>query len=149
MSTLKRSALNNWLLRKANVKLLLTNIEEFYSDELNIASDAASVDIGMAAHHPHHRHAFLRCHGLPRLGRVVALVVSWPHVIADRVCKNEDSTEMITLIELILGAAIECENKKEYIENIMLLDESSQRILMVFIERVSSSSSSSPLARLN
>jgi hypothetical protein len=47
MSALKRSALNNWLLRKANVKLLLTNIEEFYSDELNIASDAADVDIGM------------------------------------------------------------------------------------------------------
>ncbi|ELR13582.1 uncharacterized protein ACA1_084260, partial [Acanthamoeba castellanii str. Neff] len=43
---------------------------------------------------------------------------------------------MIKLIELILGAAIECENKKEYIENIMLLDESSQRILMVFIERL-------------
>lgn len=62
---------------------------------------------------------------------------------------------MIKLIELILGAAIECENKKEYIENIMLLDESSQRILMVFIERVpympssSSYSSSSSLERLN
>jgi len=99
MSALKRSALNNWLLRKANVKLLLTNIEEFYSDELNIASDAADVDI-------------------------------------DRMCKNESNSEMIKLIELILGAAIECENKKEYIENIMLLDESSQRILMVFIERL-------------
>jgi hypothetical protein len=73
MSTLKRSALNNWLLRKANVKLLLTNIEDFYSDELNIASDAASVDIGMPTHH--HHHAFLRCHNLPRLCRVV----SWPH----------------------------------------------------------------------
>jgi hypothetical protein len=53
-------------------------------------------------------------------------------------CKNESNSEMIKLIELILGAAIECENKKEYIENIMLLDESSQRILMVFIERVPS-----------
>jgi hypothetical protein len=78
-------------------------------------------------------------------------------LIADRVCKNEDNTEMIKLIELILGAAIECENKKEYIENIMLLDESSQRILMVFIERVpfcllfssASSASSSLLERLN
>lgn len=43
---------------------------------------------------------------------------------------------MIKLIELILGAAIECENKNEYIQNIMLLDQESQRILMVFIERV-------------
>jgi len=99
MSSLKRASLNNWVLRKANIKLLLANVAAFYSEELNIACDTAHINIELLV-------------------------------------KNEDSAEMINLIELILGAAIECENKKEYIQNIMLLDETSQRILMLFIERL-------------
>lgn len=46
MSTLKRSVAGNWLLKKANIKLLLDNIDEFYRDELFIASDTRDINIG-------------------------------------------------------------------------------------------------------
>jgi len=142
MSSLKRASLNNWVLRKANIKLLLANVAAFYSEELNIACDTAHINIGTSRPPPHNSHLLLEMHS----GR------SYQHdndlAVAELLVKNEDSAEMINLIELILGAAIECENKKEYIQNIMLLDETSQRILMLFIERVLQPSSCTHLAFL-
>ncbi len=54
----------------------------------------------------------------------------------DAIAKLQDPNALINLTEFVLGAAIECENKREYIQNIMLLDEESQGHLMIIIERV-------------
>eukprot|EP01117_Protostelium_nocturnum_P005530 TRINITY_DN1998_c0_g1_i1.p1 TRINITY_DN1998_c0_g1~~TRINITY_DN1998_c0_g1_i1.p1 ORF type:complete len:699 (+),score=315.14 TRINITY_DN1998_c0_g1_i1:68-2164(+) len=55
-----------------------------------------------------------------------------PNVIV----KEGDKEEMNKLIQLILAVAIECENKIEYIQNIMKMDSQYQRELMVSIEKI-------------
>lgn len=47
-----------------------------------------------------------------------------------------ESDELHKLLQLVLGAAVECENKVTYIQNIMKLEPASQRSLMVLIEEV-------------
>jgi hypothetical protein len=50
--------------------------------------------------------------------------------------KENNVNEIQKLVQYILGAAVECENKVVYIQNIMTLDPQSQKQLMVLIEEV-------------
>ena len=99
-TAIKRDTGDNYLLKAANIKKILSVLNEFYTLELGITETDLEV------------------------------------INANSIAKEGNTSEILKLVELVLGAAVECENKKEYIENIMLLDETSQRDLMVIIERV-------------
>jgi len=57
-------------------------------------------------------------------------------VDASAIVRDRDEEELIKMLQLILGTAIECENKVQYIESIMQLDSASQRVLMDVIQDV-------------
>ncbi|KAL6069590.1 Protein Hook 3 [Balamuthia mandrillaris] len=98
-ASIKRDTGNNWLLKVNNVKKLISALEAFYREELNVSEDFDVVNVNLLV-------------------------------------KEKDVQEIILLVEFILGAAVECENKQEIIQNIMLLDKTSQKCLMVIIERL-------------
>lgn len=50
--------------------------------------------------------------------------------------QEEGKKELVKLVQFVLGAAVECPNKITYIQNIMSLDASAQKILMFLIEEV-------------
>ncbi|PRP87618.1 hypothetical protein PROFUN_04645 [Planoprotostelium fungivorum] len=52
------------------------------------------------------------------------------------IIRDGNEAELVKLLQLILGTAIECENKVEYIQSIMQLDAASQRVLMDVIQEV-------------
>jgi len=53
-----------------------------------------------------------------------------------KISKNEDREQLYNLAELVLGAAVQCENKEYYINAILTLDESCQNALMYLIEKI-------------
>lgn len=55
---------------------------------------------------------------------------------ATAIARDQDAQEIVKLVELVLGVMVESEHKNEYIGNIMKLDESTQRELMVILEGV-------------
>lgn len=55
---------------------------------------------------------------------------------ASRIAKGEDLEEVQRLVQLILGVAIECEDKAMWIGKIMQLEASAQRQLRVLIEEL-------------
>ena len=49
----------------------------------------------------------------------------------------EGNTEQVgRLLQLILGVAINCPNKEEYIQNIMVMEETVQQVIMKAIQEV-------------
>ncbi|XP_032821833.1 protein Hook homolog 3-like [Petromyzon marinus] len=50
--------------------------------------------------------------------------------------EHADHVEMGRLLQLVLGCAINCENKQEHIENIMQLEESVQHVVMAAIQEL-------------
>uniref|UniRef100_A0A8C9U6F5 Hook microtubule tethering protein 2 n=1 Tax=Scleropages formosus TaxID=113540 RepID=A0A8C9U6F5_SCLFO len=48
----------------------------------------------------------------------------------------EDLTELVKLVQLVLGCAVSCERKHEHIEQIMTLEESVQHVVMTSIQEV-------------
>ncbi|XP_061423417.1 protein Hook homolog 3-like [Lethenteron reissneri] len=50
--------------------------------------------------------------------------------------EHADHAEMGRLLQLVLGCAINCENKQEHIENIMQLEESVQHVVMAAIQEL-------------
>jgi chromosome segregation ATPase len=50
--------------------------------------------------------------------------------------RDQDAREIVKLLQLILGVVVECENKVEYIGNIMNMNAAAQRELMVIIEEI-------------
>lgn len=52
------------------------------------------------------------------------------------IARNADRTHMIKLLELVMGAVVNCESKETYISRILELNESVQGELMVFIQRI-------------
>uniref|UniRef100_A0A672J051 Hook microtubule-tethering protein 1 n=1 Tax=Salarias fasciatus TaxID=181472 RepID=A0A672J051_SALFA len=55
------------------------------------------------------------------------------------VAEHADPVELGRLLQLILGCAVRCERKQEYIQIIMTLEESVQHVVMTAIQEVSSS----------
>uniref|UniRef100_A0AAX7T1P2 Calponin-homology (CH) domain-containing protein n=1 Tax=Astatotilapia calliptera TaxID=8154 RepID=A0AAX7T1P2_ASTCA len=53
------------------------------------------------------------------------------------VAEHSDPTELGRLLQLILGCAVRCERKQEYIQFIMTLEESVQHVVMTAIQEVS------------
>uniref|UniRef100_A0AAX7TNP9 Calponin-homology (CH) domain-containing protein n=1 Tax=Astatotilapia calliptera TaxID=8154 RepID=A0AAX7TNP9_ASTCA len=54
------------------------------------------------------------------------------------VAEHSDPTELGRLLQLILGCAVRCERKQEYIQFIMTLEESVQHVVMTAIQEVKS-----------
>lgn len=52
------------------------------------------------------------------------------------IVKENNLKEIQKLVQFILGVAVECENKTEYIKNIMKMDAFSQKQLMLLIEEI-------------
>lgn len=55
---------------------------------------------------------------------------------ATAIARDQDTQEIVKLVELVLGVMVESELKNEYIGNIMILDETTQRELMVILEGI-------------
>ena len=49
----------------------------------------------------------------------------------------KDLTELSRLLQLVLGCATKCDNKREYIRYITTMDESVQRVVMLSLQEVS------------
>uniref|UniRef100_A0A0K8SQC9 Protein hook n=3 Tax=Lygus hesperus TaxID=30085 RepID=A0A0K8SQC9_LYGHE len=47
-----------------------------------------------------------------------------------------DPTELARLLQLVLGCAVNCENKQEYIRRIMCMEENDQRVMMECIQEL-------------
>jgi hypothetical protein len=50
------------------------------------------------------------------------------------IARNDDRRELMRLIELVLGAAVQCNAKETYIGRIMTMDEADQAQLMPVIQ---------------
>ncbi|CAG9804023.1 unnamed protein product [Chironomus riparius] len=60
------------------------------------------------------------------------------HLIPDvfKIAENNDEGELIKLIKLILGIAVNCENKLQYITQIMEMEEDIQRNIMTALQEI-------------
>uniref|UniRef100_A0A8C7WSJ2 Hook microtubule-tethering protein 1 n=1 Tax=Oryzias sinensis TaxID=183150 RepID=A0A8C7WSJ2_9TELE len=62
------------------------------------------------------------------------------------VAEHADPVELGRLLQLILGCAVRCERKQEYIQIIMTLEESVQHVVMTAIQELMSKETPSPFA---
>ncbi|KAF2071390.1 hypothetical protein CYY_007284 [Polysphondylium violaceum] len=99
IESLRQDVLDNWVLKSENIRLLVENLERFYTEELGITTPL-NVDIDSIS--------------------------------------NSDPQEIAKLVEYILHVTMESENKNDYIENIMTLDQDTQNDLMIVIEKIQS-----------
>ncbi|KAL4634975.1 hypothetical protein GN956_G14438 [Arapaima gigas] len=60
-----------------------------------------------------------------------------------QVAEHSDPVELGRLLQLILGCAVKCERKQEYIQTIMTLEESVQHVVMTAIQELMSKENSS------
>ncbi|XP_031609494.1 protein Hook homolog 1 [Oreochromis aureus] len=60
------------------------------------------------------------------------------------VAEHSDPTELGRLLQLILGCAVRCERKQEYIQIIMTLEESVQHVVMTAIQELMSKEAKTP-----
>lgn len=58
----------------------------------------------------------------------------WPFLILK--AEKEDEKEMSKLLQLVLGCAVNCDQKQEYIQKIMGLEEKVQHSVMISIKEV-------------
>ena len=56
----------------------------------------------------------------------------------NKIVEMNDPTEMGRMIQLVLGCAVNCNNKQEYIKRIMDMEESEQRAMMECIQELDS-----------
>ncbi|KAM7388494.1 hypothetical protein PAMP_024664 [Pampus punctatissimus] len=61
-----------------------------------------------------------------------------------RVAEHSDPVELGRLLQLILGCAVKCERKQEYIQIIMTLEESVQHVVMTAIQELMSKETMAP-----
>ncbi|XP_013890202.1 protein Hook homolog 1 [Austrofundulus limnaeus] len=61
------------------------------------------------------------------------------------VAEHADPVELGRLLQLILGCAVRCERKQEYIQIIMTLEESVQHVVMTAIQELMSKDTTTPL----
>ena len=58
----------------------------------------------------------------------------------NKICKDEDHVELARLVQLVLGIAVNCDDKQQYIQEITKLDLNVQQNLMEAIQQLMSSS---------
>lgn len=58
------------------------------------------------------------------------------HIEISAIARNGDTQNLISLIELVMGAVVNCEAKETYISRILEMNEEIQAELMVFIQRI-------------
>uniref|UniRef100_H3AV39 Hook microtubule tethering protein 1 n=1 Tax=Latimeria chalumnae TaxID=7897 RepID=H3AV39_LATCH len=63
-------------------------------------------------------------------------ILDFPLPDLNRVAEHTDPLELGRLLQLILGCAVNCEKKHEYIQNIMTLEESVQHVVMTAIQEL-------------
>ncbi|XP_029002912.1 protein Hook homolog 1 isoform X2 [Betta splendens] len=63
-----------------------------------------------------------------------------------KVAEHSDPVEMGRLLQLVLGCAVRCERKQEYIQIIMTLEESVQHVVMTAIQELMRKEAVSPLS---
>lgn len=51
------------------------------------------------------------------------------------VARTHDADAIVNLLELVIGVAVLCENKANFIQRIFALDQSSQEVLKGMVER--------------
>ncbi|KAM9797254.1 protein Hook homolog 1 isoform 1-T1 [Syngnathus typhle] len=61
------------------------------------------------------------------------------------VAEHSDPVELGRLLQLVLGCAVRCERKQEYIQNIMTLEESVQHVVMAAIQELLHRETMTPL----
>lgn len=65
---------------------------------------------------------------------------------AVRIGEHKDPAEMVKLLQLILGCAVNCNRKQEYIKQIMMMEESVQNVIMQSIQELETMLGSAPLS---
>lgn len=65
---------------------------------------------------------------------------------AVRIGEHTDPAEMVKLLQLILGCAVNCNRKQEYIKQIMMMEESVQNVIMQSIQELENLLGSTPLS---
>ncbi|MEE6511821.1 hypothetical protein FKM82_018625 [Ascaphus truei] len=50
--------------------------------------------------------------------------------------EHSDASELGRMLQLILGCAVKCEQKQEYIQTIMMMEESVQHMVMTAIQEI-------------
>uniref|UniRef100_A0A8C2BXX1 Hook microtubule tethering protein 3 n=1 Tax=Cyprinus carpio TaxID=7962 RepID=A0A8C2BXX1_CYPCA len=64
------------------------------------------------------------------------------------IAEHSDAAELGRMLQLILGCAINCEQKQEYIQTIMMMEESVQHVVMTAIQEVTTRTSSWTLKKM-
>ncbi|KAK7580249.1 hypothetical protein V9T40_000878 [Parthenolecanium corni] len=65
---------------------------------------------------------------------------------AVRIGEHQDPSELVKLLQLILGCAVNCNRKQEYIQKIMQMEESVQNVIMESIQELENLLGSAPLS---
>ncbi len=65
---------------------------------------------------------------------------------AVKIGEHGDARELAKLLQLILGCAVNCNRKHEYIKQIMLMEESAQNVIMQSIQELESLLGSTPIS---
>jgi len=64
------------------------------------------------------------------------LFVEWTEVIVDVIAERADKRELGRMLQLVLGCAVNCDDKHEYIRRIMNMEEAVQHDVMRAIQEV-------------
>lgn len=100
---------------------------KFYSDELNVASEALpSISEDASAYHTGSRQSRTR-------PRALTLLRHPPLPLA--VVKGDDEN-LANFLDLLLGCAVQCAEKEKHITNMQQLDQSVLAVLMASIQRL-------------
>lgn len=63
-----------------------------------------------------------------------------------RIGEQKDASELVKLLQLILGCAVNCNKKQDHIEKIMQMEESAQNVIMQSIQELENLLGSAPLS---
>nr|BAK00177.1 predicted protein [Hordeum vulgare subsp. vulgare] len=109
LSKIKDDTNENWRLKLLNLKKILQRITDYYSEVLNHS---------------------LSDFEMPNLNLIVETNNNTTSV--------EANNQLSHLLQLVLGCAVNCERKSEFIKNIMEMNESTQHMIMTAIQELMS-----------
>lgn len=116
---------NNWALSSRNLKKILRyvadrsyqywyvfrKLDDYYKEVLLKGVDTSVIDVDAIGN----------------------LIFSW--LIKSFAARSHDAEAIVNLLELVIGVAVLCENKANFIQRIFALDQSSQEVLKGMVER--------------
>lgn len=107
LSKIKTDDVNNWRLKVSNLKKILKGIVDYYQE----VSDN-------------------------RLSMLGQQIIGFKLPDLNAIAEHNDTGELGRLLQLILGCAVNCDHKQEYIEIIMGMEESDQHAVMNAIQEL-------------